>query len=99
MTPDLQGEERMMLMWGDDRPGRDALFVRQTGTRLEVLVSDTAANTAQAIVATLDASMGGRWIPLVFRHNAKNEEISLHPSLVQPLQPSRKGRSHAPGRT
>lgn len=91
--------DRLVVFWGDDRPGRDAMFLRQKGETLEATVGDTVANTQHAMFIPLPQKSFGAWLPIVFSYHAptkelqvfldgalvKKERCSFTPALDQPM--------------
>jgi hypothetical protein len=78
MIPDAANPCGLVFFIGDDRPGRDPLFVRQRGGLLEFAASNAFDNTGFVVAAPISPAMLGRWVPVIFRYNAPSRELELY---------------------
>jgi hypothetical protein len=74
---DREDQERLIMFWGDDRPGRDALFLRQKGNTVEASVGDTLANKQHSLFAAFPADLVGKWVRVSFSYDAESNELEL----------------------
>ena len=68
VAPRFEAGWHQLVCWGDDRPGRDPLYVRLDGNKLEAAVGDAHANTMQRIVLFLEAGATRKPVSVRFRY-------------------------------
>jgi hypothetical protein len=76
--PHLSGGWHMVMLWGDGRPGHDALWLRQDGPWLHCFVEDCVNERGQGISAPLAAKQINEWVDLKFVHDAVSQELELY---------------------
>ena len=67
-----------ILYWGDDRAGRDPLYVRLTGNNLETGVGDARDNRLLTIRASLGVDDLDKWVSVILQYDSKRRTIELH---------------------
>lgn len=60
----------VLVIWGDERAGRDVIYVRLDGSRLEFVIQDSATNGGHGISLNLEPMVLNRWVPLSLRYEA-----------------------------
>jgi hypothetical protein len=78
MLPQLASGWHMMLVWGDGRPGHDALWFRQDGPTLYCYVEDCVGERGQGISAPLNQAQVEKWVNVKFVHDALSNELELY---------------------
>ncbi len=66
-----------MLLWGDDRPGRDAIYVLQRNDKVEAVLENCHDNTGHGMQADLTDAETGQWNKLRFCYHAASREVEL----------------------
>jgi hypothetical protein len=78
VIPDTGNQAGLVFFIGDNRPGRDPLFVRQRGNQLEFAVGNAFDNTGCAVTIPISPAMLGRWVPVVFRFDAPSSQLEVY---------------------
>jgi hypothetical protein len=78
LVPDQPDEPRQIFFWGDDRPGRDALFLTQKGDRLMAAVCDTADDKGTGVSCAFPKTLVGKWVAVLFIYDASSKELQLY---------------------
>jgi hypothetical protein len=68
LIPDYQAEQRLPFIWGDERPGRDPIYVRQEGTTLFAVIQNSHDNSGDQIKASLKDIPSRQWISVLFAY-------------------------------
>lgn len=69
---------QQVFFWGDNRPGRDPIFVCLKGARLDACTQDSATKNAKTVNTLVDSQLLGKWIDLKLLHEAKTRELVLY---------------------
>lgn len=77
-VPDLLRESRQIVFWGDDRPGRDPMYLRIDGPELEAAVGNAEADAVHKVVAPIPEYAVKRWLSVVWRYQAHVPAVELY---------------------
>jgi hypothetical protein len=75
---DLKDGSRQIFFWGDDRVGRDPVYVRQIGTQIAFIAGDTVNGTEHEIRFPLTQQHVQRTTRAIFRYKAATQEFDLY---------------------
>lgn len=75
---DFGGKDRLLLLWGDERPGRDPIFLRQVGPRLGAVLSNCDDNTGQEISTDITGLSLQSWHKVTFCYFEPTREAALY---------------------
>jgi serine/threonine protein kinase len=76
-TPDYKPELRFPFLWGDERAGRDPIFVHLNGTQLCVGIGNSHNNSTLVCITSLKAYPVQQWITLTFWYRGSSNEPVL----------------------
>jgi hypothetical protein len=68
LFPDYQAEQRLPFIWGDERPGRDPIYLRQEGTTLFAVIQNSHDNSSDCIKASLKDIPSQQWVRVLFAY-------------------------------
>lgn len=74
----LDGGWHQIFCWGDGRPGRDPLYLRQSGAELWACPEDTVAGRGQYLATGLPANVIGQWVNVKLIHDTTAGEFELY---------------------
>lgn len=79
MAPsNLEAGFHLVFIWGDSRPGQDALYFQMQGPTMYCAITDCYINRGQAIPMTFTENQIGKWTNVKFVHDAVSQELELY---------------------
>jgi hypothetical protein len=76
--PNLDPGWHALFIWGDNRPGRDVVYIRLSGKTLEAFIADCRDDTKQGLLFDLDSRSIGKWVKIAFHYDASAPRIRLY---------------------